>query len=201
MHLLIDEYYHIYNRGNNKQPIFFNEANYLFFINKMREQLSPAATIICYCLMPTHFHIIIKATDSSIKERISFGGKPMQKFAYRIGIMLSSYSQAINKQNKTTGSLFQQKTKAKLLTEQVAGKQENYLESCFFYIHNNPLEAGLVNNLKDWPYSSYPDYINERAGTLCNKELFFAETGLTKNDIIIRSRGVINKDAIKKFYC
>lgn len=112
MHLLIDEYYHIYNRGNNKQPIFFNEANYLFFIKKMREQLSSAATIICYCLMPTHFHIIIKATDSSIKERISFGGKPMQEFAYRIGIMLSSYSQAINKQNKTTGSLFQQKTKS-----------------------------------------------------------------------------------------
>ena len=69
--------------------------------------------------MPNHFHLIIKATEESIIERPSFGGKPMQEFPYRIGILLSSYCQAINKQNKTTGSLFQQKTKAKNLYEQI----------------------------------------------------------------------------------
>lgn len=124
----------------------------------------------------------------------------MQEFAYRIGTLLSSYSQAINKQNKTTGSLFQQKTKAKILSEQTEGNQENYLESCFYYIHNNPFEAGLVKTLSDWPYSSYLDYIDARKGTLCNKSLFFDLTGLTKDDIRNRLNYKMSDELIKKFY-
>lgn len=200
MHLIQKEIYHIYNRGNNKQPIFFNHDNYIFFIKKVREQLAPCSEIICYCLMPNHFHFIILANEKSVVERKSFGGKPMQEFAYRLGILLSSYSQAINKQNKTTGSLFQQKTKVKILSEQVAGKRENYIESCFFYVHNNPFAAGLVKNLSDWPYSSYPDYMGARHSTLCNKALFFDLTGLTKEDIINRLSNNISDELIKKFY-
>ena len=105
------EFYHVYNRGNNKQLIFFNNDNYLFFLKKIEAQLKPVSEIIAYCLMPNHFHILIQANGKSLKERNTFGGKPMQELAYRVGILLSSYSQAINKQNKTTGSLFQQKTK------------------------------------------------------------------------------------------
>ena len=127
MRFIQNEYYHVYNRGNNKQKIFFSDANYIFFTQKIRAQLLPVSKIISYCLMPNHFHFIIMATDKSIEERASFGGKPMQEFSYRLGILLSSYSQAINKQNKTTGSLFQQKTKAKILCEQVDNKKESYL--------------------------------------------------------------------------
>ena len=131
MHLFPDEYYHIYNRGNNRQPIFFTPANYIFYIRKMREQILPVADIIAYCLMPNHFHFIIHSNENSIKERPSFGGKPMQEFAYRLGILLSSYSQAINKQNNTSGSLFQQKTKSKILIEESEGRRISHLESCF----------------------------------------------------------------------
>ncbi len=52
MHFAPHEYYHVYNRGNNKQPIFFNQVNYLFFLKKIRDQLLPCADIIAYCLMP-----------------------------------------------------------------------------------------------------------------------------------------------------
>ncbi|MBL7701693.1 MAG: hypothetical protein JNM14_05555 [Ferruginibacter sp.] len=156
--------------------------------------------IICYCLMPNHFHIIIQANEKSVSERGSFGGKPMQEFAYRVGILLSSYSQAINKQNKTTGSLFQQKTKVKILSEQVEGKQVSYAENCFFYIHNNPLRAGLTKDLKEWQWSSYPDYIGVRKGTLCNKELFFEITDLSKGDIINRSDYPLEESTVAKFY-
>jgi len=123
MHLIQNEFYHVYNRGNNKQKIFFTDANYLFFLKKIRAQLLPFSKIISYCLMPNHFHFIIMATEKSITERSSFGGKPMQEFPYRIGILLSSYSQAINKQNKTTGSRFQQKTKAKILIEKTGSSR------------------------------------------------------------------------------
>ena len=124
----------------------------------------------------------------------------MQEFAYRIGILLSSYAQAINKQNDTTGSLFQQKTKAKLLSEQIEGKSESYLESCFFYIHNNPIRANLVKNLADWKFSSYPDYIEIRNGTLCNKEILFEYTGLSKDSILNRIENDLPNNIKQKFY-
>lgn len=124
----------------------------------------------------------------------------MQELAYRIGILLSSYSQAINKQNETTGSLFQQKTKAKILSETIEGKKESYLENCFFYVHNNPFRAGLVKNLDDWPYSSYLDYIKLRNGSLCNKEMFFQLTGFTTADIINRAPSDFAIEMINKFY-
>jgi putative transposase len=198
MHLIAGEFYHIYNRGNNKQIIFFTDDNYLFFLKKIREQLLPVADIVAYCLIPNHFHILIRATEESIKERKSFGGKPMQEFAYRIGIMLSSYTQAVNKMNKTSGSLFQQKTKAKLLAEEINNNQVSYLEHCFFYIHQNPLTAGLVKHLSDWKFSSCLDYSERRNGTLCNKKLLFEYTGFTVTDIIKRSETGIDPEIISK---
>ena len=200
MNLVTNEFYHVYNRGNNKQTIFFNDENYLFFLKKIRAQLSPVSSIISYCLMPNHFHFIIMATEQSIITRPSFGGKPMQEFPYRIGILLSSYSQAINKQNKTTGSLFQQKTKAKILVERINEKQENYLVNCFHYLHKNPVTAKLVKELKDWPYSSYPDYAGLRNGSLCNKELFFKMTGLTTEDVIAGELEETDEAIIEKLY-
>jgi len=81
MNLTPNEFYHIYNRGNNKQRIFFNDDNYLFFLKKVRTQLSSISKIISYYFMPNHFHLIIMAIERSIAPRQSFGGKPMQEFA------------------------------------------------------------------------------------------------------------------------
>jgi putative transposase len=200
MNFTPNEFYHIYNRGNNKQRIFFNDENYLFFLKKIRAQLSPISSIIAYCLMPNHFHLIIMATEQSVIERRSFGGKPMQEFAYRIGMLLSSYTQAVNKQNKTIGSLFQQKTKAKILIERKNEKQESYLTNCLHYIHRNPLKAGLVKEIKDWPYSSYPDYARLRNGSLCNKEKFLKLTGLSTEELIHGSQFDIDDATIEKLY-
>jgi len=200
MNLTPNEFYHVYNRGNNKQRIFFRDENYLFFLNKIRTQLSPVSSVIAYCLMPNHFHLIIMATEQSVIERASFGGKPMQEFAYKVGILLSSYSQAINKQNKTTGSLFQQKTKAKILVERIDEKQESYLINCLHYIHRNPLKADLVREIKDWPYSSYPDYAGLRNGTLCNKEKFFKLSGISTEDLIHSSLIDLDDATIEKLY-
>lgn len=200
MHLEINEFYHIYNRGNNKQKIFFNDDNYLFFLKKVKDQLYPICKIISYCLMPNHFHFIIMATEKSVIERSSFGGKPMQEFPYRLGILLSSYAQAINNQNKTTGSLFQQKTKAKNLIEVINETKENYLVNCFHYLHRNPLTSNLVTDLNQWPYSSYTDYSGLRSGILCDKQLFFSLTGLSANDVIAGAQLEMKEDNIVKFY-
>lgn len=200
MHFVPNEYYHVYNRGNNKQLIFFTETNYLFFLKKVRAQLLPCSDIVAYCLMPNHFHFLLRANENGLKERESFGGKPMQELAYRIGILLSSYSQAINKQNNTIGSLFQQKTKAKFLSEENNGSRISYFEKCFHYIHRNPLSINKVTRLEDWPYSSYLDYAELRNGVLCNKEIFFSLTGMTVKDIIERTNMEIEEKIIEQLF-
>jgi len=200
MHFFKDEFYHVYNRGNNKQIIFFRPENYLFFIKKVRAQILPCSDIVAYCLMPNHFHFMLQVNENGMQKRNSFGEKAMQELAYRIGILLSSYSQAINKQNNTTGSLFQQKTKAKILSETDNGSRISYFEQCFHYIHQNPATAKLVNAVDDWPYSSYPDYIGLRNGTLCNKEIFPSLTGLNAEDIKSRTMEKIDEKILEKIF-
>ncbi len=143
---------------------------------------------------------MLRANEKGLTERDSFGGKPMQELAYRIGILLSSYSQAINKQNGTTGSLFQQKTKAKILSEESNGSRISYFEKCFHYIHQNPLSVKKVVALQDWAYSSYPDYAEFRNGTMCNKEIFYSLTGMLSKDIIERTNEGIEKEIVEKLF-
>lgn len=198
MHFAKGEFYHVYNRGNNKQTIFFNEKNYLFFLKKLRIQLLPYSDIIAYCLMPNHFHFLIRANEKGLSTRDSYGGKPMQELAYRVGILLSCYSQAMNKQNNTSGSLFQQRTKAKILSEDNNGSRISYFEQCFHYIHRNPMKK--VADLPDWKFSSYPDFAGIRNGTLCKHEIFYSLTGMTSKDIAERTKDNIEDEIIEKFY-
>ena len=135
----------------------------------------------------------------------SFGGKPMQKLPYRIGVLLSSYSQAINKENNTTGSLFQQKTKAKLLTyDQVhhfgPNSRPSYTVTCMHYIHQNAWLAGLVQKIEDWDYSSFPDYIGKRNGHLCNKELLYKLTGYDADHFHQDSYGATDAELLKGIF-
>ena len=56
----IGQYYHIYNRGNNKENIFIEDKNFNYFLKKMKEYLIPIADVYAYCLLKNHFHIIFK---------------------------------------------------------------------------------------------------------------------------------------------
>jgi len=93
-----------------------------------------------------------------------------------IAVLLRSYTQAINKQERRTGNLFQQKSKAKRLDidsgyASLNKMNNNYLQTCFHYIHQNPIKAGLVRKMENWEFSSFKDYLDQRKGALCNKEL------------------------------
>ena len=55
---LPDQYYHFYNRGNNRQGIFFQRENYLYLLRGMKKYLCAHVDILAYSLMPTHYHIL-----------------------------------------------------------------------------------------------------------------------------------------------
>ncbi|MEM8895480.1 MAG: transposase [Bacteroidota bacterium] len=118
--------------------------------------------------MPNHFHFLIKTTNQSVEIR-NIGSLKMNAITNGFRVLLSSYSQAINKQEGRSGSLFRQKTKFKLLEP----SNENYPRICFNYIHQNPLTAGLVAKMEDWEFSSFRDYADIRSGSLCNQKLAY----------------------------
>lgn len=181
--------YHIYNQGNNHHRIFFREENYLFFIEKMRVHLLPHCHILAWCLLPNHFHWMVKVNEVEVLPPASSQGlTSSQTLNESIGVMLRSYTRAINKQQSYTGTLFRKATKAQCLDEP-AGITPSYYNTrqgtavhsnhpakwyplaCFNYIHQNPVKARLVSNAEDWTFSSYRDVVGLLNGTLINRKL------------------------------
>jgi len=209
MDLVPGHYYHIFNRGNNSRKIFYNRDNYLFFLKKLKKSIQPFASVMAWCLMPTHFHLVIFVHRESIEieNDISFihtmtpshiMNKQTQYLQqkkltlnYSIGILLRSYTRAIQKQENFTGSLFQQHTQGKPLIDEIKiepaywntafGTQINisegksYLETCIEYIHQNPVYSGLVKNAQEWEFSSYRDFVGLRGGKLLDYDILEKE--------------------------
>ncbi len=176
--------YHIFNRGNNKEKIFFSVSNYYLFIDKMKNYLLPYGDIIAWCLMPNHFHLMMEINVLEVDNKLLNDS---------IGRLLCTYTRAINKQEVRTGSLFQKHTKAICLTgldkppklwyryfgaTMMINEADgfDYPTRCFKYIHANPVKAGLVEKPENWRFSSYREYINKTNYGLINREkgqLFF----------------------------
>lgn len=164
-------HYHIYNRGNNRERIFFEPDNYLFFLKKIKEHLVPVADVLVYCLMPTHYHIVgrIKQTseiskisevlDAQISTMVS-NRSPLSTAMMKLSV---SYTKAINKRFQRTGVLFQGQFQAKPVLN------SPYLLNLCRYIHGNPVKDGLVADIAQWPYSNYLEWIGERDGKLIDK--------------------------------
>ncbi|WP_210521083.1 transposase [Hymenobacter terricola] len=168
MHYKADALYHVYNRGNNGQQLFFTPAHYHHFLRLFRQHLAPCAEVLAYCLMPNHFHFLLHTTVAGTQPTAASTSTTTQPLSRGIGELLSSYSQGLNQQLGRQGGLFQPKTKDK----QVDGPfcEPSYAATYLHYIHQNPMRAGLANGLDDWPYSSYRDYAGLRSGSLCDQQ-------------------------------
>lgn len=146
--LIAGGYYHLYNRGVNRGRIFFERENYRFFLQGLRRYLGvPDETVVvAYCLMPTHFHLVVRPETDLLSRQ-------MQRF----GI---SYSKAINRRFERVGPLFQGNFGAKAID------RDEYLVHLSRYVHRNPVAAGLVSDPAEWEFSSYRDYVGLRRGRL-----------------------------------
>ena len=172
----IGEYYHVYSRGVEKRNIFHSDADRMRFIKllflanntkqfvfrdvehlalKDIDRGDGLVAIGAYCLMPNHFHILVKPTAENGLSVF------MQK-------LTTGYSAYFNKKHNRVGPLFQSRFKAEHVN------QDRYLKYLFAYIHLNPIkliepmwkEKGIHNVerakqfLKDYRHSSYQDYVN-----------------------------------------
>ena len=182
--------YHIYNQGNNRQTIFFDRDNYVFFLRKIKKYILPYADILAWCLMPNHFHlmVLVKYEELALKSlgvSSRHGETKLRTFNESIGILLMSYTKVLNKQRKRTGKLFREATKAECVNcfnvptpnfinandINIQFAEDQYPQVCFNYVHNNPVKAGLVDKVEDWEFSSAIDYAGLREGKLINKKV------------------------------
>ncbi|MHB1050113.1 MAG: transposase [Bacteroidota bacterium] len=153
------EYFHVYNRGVNRNQIFFSARNYRYFLERMSNGLNKSSvSIIAYCLMPNHFHFILfQQRPSGISDFIKS--------------ICDGYSKAINKDQERSGHLFEGKYKIKLIDS------DEYLLHLSRYIHLNPVRAHLTTTAEAWEYSSAGVYFGIQTSGLVDSAVIFRQTG------------------------
>ena len=203
MHFTPNNIYHIYNQGNNRQTIFFNRQDYLIFMNLYKKLIHPNTDTIAWCLMPNHFHFMIK-TDDRCSTILKQGGIFIDPVTNGFRKLLSSYARIFNNQNQQTGSIFRQKTKSKCLNDIIIkpGSEyqiQDYFINCFHYIHQNPLVAKLATRMENWEFSSFRYYAGLRDVSLSNKGLAILHCEYNPESFIVKSYALIDKNLTDEF--
>lgn len=182
--------FHVYNRGNNKEKIFFDEQDYKAFLFRLglclgfteKELNKEKLTSIPYsriritnidknnfklhtfCLMPNHFHLLIE----------QIGNIPISNL---ISKLCTSYSKYINKKYNRVGHVFQDQFKAILIED------NPQLMWTSAYIHMNPVKDGLVKHISEYKWSSYNDFASNKNLPIINTELLIETFGDKKSFI------------------
>jgi len=166
------QYYHIYNRGNNQENLFFKERNYRHFLKLYAKYIEPIADTYAYCLLRNHFHLLLRIKTVEEQEtletlrvsetlRVFKPREPSQQF----GNLFNAYAKAINRAYGRTGSLFQNPF-GRVLVDSDA-----YLVHLITYIHQNPQKHGFVDDFRLWPYSSYHAMLSKKPTHLKREEV------------------------------
>ena len=167
------QYYHIYNRGNNREDLFLEARNYQHFLELYAKHVSPIADTYAYCLLRNHFHVLVRIKTEEeqeqtlrVSETLRVSGpfipkKPSQQF----GNLFNAYAKAINKAYGRTGSLFETPFGRVLVIS------ETHLAHLVVYIHQNPQKHGLVEDFRVWPHSSYQAMLSHKPTRLERAEV------------------------------
>ena len=132
--------YHVMLRGINKERIFHDRNDYRHFLNILQDckELVPV-TILAYCLMPNHIHLLIKTEDGSLSSAMK-----------RIGIRYAAW---FNAKYHRVGHLFQDRFRSEPV------ETDQYFKTVVRYILQNPIKAGLEPVIGAYPWSSYQDCV------------------------------------------
>ena len=174
------KFYHIFNRGNNKEKIFRTKDDFLHFLHLYNIYAAPIADTYAWCLMSNHFHFCVRikekseigylntanarqkkelkwAVHSSSQSETKRQPKPVNQFRF----LFNAYSKYFNYKYSRTGSLFEKNYERKNV------KDESYLISLIIYINNNPVKHLFKANPAEYNWSSYNETI-DKSSTLCD---------------------------------
>lgn len=171
-----ESYYHAFSRGIEKKKVFLDLQDYKMFLHYLKiyledpknlliqypqlpirlqaKNLKNQITLIAYCLMPNHFHLLMK---QSTKDAIS---KLMKQ-------LLNAYTFYFNKKYQRTGAIFEGRYKAARITS------DNLLLHVTRYIHLNPVVVNLADKPENYKWSSHKDYLDKNP-TITNSKIILS---------------------------
>ena len=168
--------YHIYNRAIDGIDLYTDKKDYLFFLKNYKKYLAPYLDTYAYCLMPNHFHLLVKVKEENtineylLKEITNASKKLLdgeftidQFLSDQMRRMFSSYSLKTNRKYNRKGTLFSPKVK------RVAIHEIDRVRYLTCYIHHNPIHHGFRKNYSDWTFSSFNTF-NSNSPTLLSRE-------------------------------
>lgn len=146
-------FYHIFNRGNNKENLFSGDRDYRHFLELYSYHIFPIADTFAYCLMRNHFHVLLKIKSEEEWHLELADPHPHIEFAAllsrRFSNFFNAYTKWFNLAHQRTGSLFEERFK------RIEVASDRYFTNLVFYIHFNPQKHGFVDDFREWPWSSY----------------------------------------------
>lgn len=149
-------FYHIYNQGNNGELLFYKAENYSYFLKKYDEYLSSVLETYAFCLLPNHFHFLVRVKEVTTFEQLEYLKLPLGRERTTENIVselfrrfLMGYSKAINIQQKRSGSLFRKNFK------RIHIDNESYFTTVISYIHSQMKHHGFHVQDKAYQWSSY----------------------------------------------
>ncbi len=182
-----NRYYHIYNRGNNREKLFYTEANYEYFFFKFQQHCFHVLETYAYCLMGNHFHFLVSIRPVNEQRTLflerNLKTRKLRSPSKHLANFFSSYTQSINKQEGRVGSLFQKNFKRKEIDS------EDYFRQTIVYIHLNPIKHGFSDSFETYPYSYYPFYLNSEE-TFLNRKKSLELFGGIENFSVAHENGV-----------
>ena len=141
-----DKYFHIFNRGNNYENVFYERKNYTFFLQRYKYYLAEHAQTFAYCLMPNHFHLLIKVVSPQMSKRFAD--------------FMQSYVKSFNNMYNRHGSLFLKNFK------RVEVSTDDQFKRLIFYIHYNPEKHEISDDYRTYYFSSYHSLISDKTTNL-----------------------------------
>lgn len=172
-----DHSYHIFNHANGFENIFVQDENYRFFLEKYRMYIRPVAETYAYCLLPNHFHLVVRirkteAIEANFSKVPNFGKVTDEFISKQFSKFFSCYTQSFNKVNNRRGSMFIKNFKRELIDHR------EYFEAAVVYTHRNPVHNGFCMRYEDWGYSSYNEAKANKSDTIETEKLLKTFGGL-----------------------
>ena len=157
--LIPDLTYHIFNHANGNENIFRNDENFRFFLEKFKIHIHSVASVIAYCLLPNHFHFMVKIRSEKELSAIFEKFKDLKTeeeqsnfISKQFSNLFSSYTQSFNKVNNRMGSLFVKNFKRELI------RSDKQFQNTFLYIQLNAVKHGFVSHEMEWKWGSWMTY-------------------------------------------
>jgi REP element-mobilizing transposase RayT len=188
------KYYHIYNRGNNREKLFREPDNYMHFLRLYEKYINPIAETFAWVLMGNHFHLAVRIKDEKeiLRYKLLNADRSVDAVRFKdekwetasdlsackapdsvkkpnptlhFSHLFNAYTKYFNKKYDRTGSLFERPFERKSINS------ENHFRNLIVYIHTNPVHHGFTDDFKDYHWSSYGSVISTKPTKLSRDKI------------------------------